>query len=68
LALEQKGRLVHPDIDLVAVLKGVARFYHCSVGELTTATQGKGKNEKRNRHALVSRIGWGEIVRTRQVF
>ena len=47
LALEQKGRLVHPDIDLVAVSKGVARFYHCSVGELTTATQGKGKNEKR---------------------
>ena len=27
--------------------RGVARFYHCSVSELKTATQGKGKNEKR---------------------
>jgi hypothetical protein len=47
LALVQKSRLVHPDIDLVAVSRGVGRFYHCSVSELTTAAQGKGKNEKR---------------------
>jgi putative transposase len=47
LALEQKGRLVHPDIDLAEVSRGVARFYHCSVSELTAVTQGKGKNEKR---------------------
>jgi hypothetical protein len=46
LALEQKSRLVHPDIDLVAVTQGVGRFYHCSVSELTTAAQGKGKNDQ----------------------
>ena len=47
MALEQKGRLVHHDINLAAVTQGVGRFYHCSVSELTTATQGKDKNEKR---------------------
>lgn len=63
LSLEQKSRLAHPDIDLIAVSQGVARFYHFSVSELTAVTHGKGKNEKKkNSHALVSRIGWGEII------
>ena len=47
LELEQKSRLVHPDTDLAEVIKGVACFYNCSVSELTVATQGKAKNEKR---------------------
>jgi putative transposase len=50
LALEQKGRLVHPDIDLAEVSRGVARFYHCSVSELTAVTQGKGKGKNKNKN------------------
>ena len=47
LALEQKSRLIHPDIKVIEVTEGVARFYHCSMSRLITDARGKGKNEPR---------------------